>query len=111
MVFNYKPVFQNPWFSITHLWFETHVEHAVCLIKDDVRHPFEVGDPPVVGCQHVDHSAGGAHDDLGPPLQLRYLLANARAPVHHRHSEGGLAKLPALSAYQYKETIILLLLY
>ena len=53
---------------------ESHVEHPVSLVQDDVGNSAGVGHAAGVGRQHVNHPTRCADNDLGTPLQLRDLL-------------------------------------
>ena len=65
----------------TDLGFESHVEHPVRLVEHQIRHPPHVGDLAAAGDEDVNHPAWRADDDLGPALELRDLIRNARASI------------------------------
>jgi hypothetical protein len=55
------------------LGLETHVEHAVGLVEDDVGDAAQVRHLARVGRQHVDHTARRAHDDFRACAQYENL--------------------------------------
>ena len=86
--------------NLHNLRFESHIKHTVSLIKYQIRESSQVSDTPTVSGQDVDHSSGGAHHDLRPSLEVRYLFAHPRASVHTHCTElQRLAKLPTLIVY------------
>jgi len=54
--------------DLVDLRLEAHVKHAVGLVQDYVCDAAQVGDAAVVGCEHVDHATGRAHDYFGAAL-------------------------------------------
>mmetsp|Transcript_60485 Transcript_60485/g.107841 ORF Transcript_60485/g.107841 Transcript_60485/m.107841 type:complete len:272 (+) Transcript_60485:1263-2078(+) len=64
-----------------HLRPEAHIEHAVRLVKDEVRDTAQARDAPLVGDQHVDHAAGRGADDVGRLLEVRDLLRDRGAAI------------------------------
>jgi len=58
---------------------EAHVEHAVGLVKHEVRHAAQVGH---AGLQHIDQAPGRRDHDLHAAAQVARLRALGRAAVH-----------------------------
>ena len=48
-----------------YLWLEPKVEHAVSLVNDQISDALDVCHSAAVGAQEINHSARGAHYDLG----------------------------------------------
>lgn len=63
---------------------EAHVEHAVCLVQNEIGHPLEVNQPARVGRQELDHSPGRADDDFGSPLHVGDVVLERHAAVRTR---------------------------
>ena len=65
--------------NLADLGFETHVQHAIRLVHD------EVGDTPEVGLarlEHIDKPTGGSDDDLDTALEVTDLGALGRTAVN-----------------------------
>ena len=69
------------------LRFESHVEQPIGFIQNEIGDPAKVGDSAGVCCQHVDHAAGRADEDLGSALQFGDLLRNASSSVNTHGSK------------------------
>ena len=67
--------------NATDLGFEPHVKHPIRLVKHQIGHPPHVGDLAAASDEDVNHPARRAHDNLGPALELRDLICNARASI------------------------------
>jgi hypothetical protein len=57
---------------------EAEVKHAVSFVYDDERDAAQVSHATGVGGKHVNHAARGAHDDIGPSLELCNLQTRIR---------------------------------
>mmetsp|Transcript_41602 Transcript_41602/g.96191 ORF Transcript_41602/g.96191 Transcript_41602/m.96191 type:complete len:232 (+) Transcript_41602:390-1085(+) len=65
--------------NLTHLRLETHVKHAVGLVKHEVGHALKVGD---AGLEVVDQTTRGGDHDLDAVAEIRNLGALGYATVH-----------------------------
>lgn len=62
--------------SKTYLRLETHIKHSIGFIQDKVRHPFEIQDVSIVGCQKIYEPTRSSHDDLSTILHSVDLLVD-----------------------------------
>ena len=80
--------------NLPDLRLESHVEHSVGLVHDEVGHSSEVD---LAGLEHVDQSSGGGDDDLGSSLEVSDLSSLGHSSVHGSVSDSRrLSKLGAL---------------
>jgi hypothetical protein len=64
--------------DLVDLRLETHVEHAVGFVHDEVGHATEIG---LAGLKHVDKTTGRGDDNLGAALEVADLLTLGHATV------------------------------
>ena len=64
--------------DLADLGLETHVEHAISLVHDEVGNAAKVG---LAGLEHVDETSGGGDDDLGSTLEVADLSSLGNSSV------------------------------
>ena len=69
---------------------ETHVEHTVCFVHDEVSNAAEVR---LVRLQHINQTPGGCNNDLHAALQIANLGALWRTAVNGRIADAGVRAL------------------
>ena len=70
--------------NLPDLRLESHVEHSVGLVHDEVRDSSEVD---LARLEHVDQSSGGGDDDLGSSLEVSDLSSLGHSSVDGRVSD------------------------
>ena len=73
------PVGANLADNLANLGLETHVQHAVGLVHNEVGNPLEVG---LARLKHIDKTAGGGDDNLNTALEVTDLRALGRTAVN-----------------------------
>jgi len=78
--------------NLLDLRFETHIEHAIGFVHDEVGDTTKVG---LAGFEHVDQTTGGSDNDFGTSLEItnlssfRYSSVNAGVADSRRRSKLG----------------------
>lgn len=80
--------------DLSNLGLETHIEHSVGLIENEVGDSSQVG---LAGLEHIEKSAGSGNDNLDTSGKVSDLLSSGDTTVDTGVSDlGGLAELGAL---------------
>ena len=72
--------------NLADLRLETHVQHTVGLIHDQVSHSFEVG---LAGLEHIDQTSWRGDADLHAALEVTNLTTFGSTTVHGRIADAG----------------------
>jgi hypothetical protein len=68
----------------TNLRLETHVEHAVGFVKNEVSHSLKVDEASRVGGQKLNHATGSADDDFRTALHVGDVVLEGHTAVSAR---------------------------
>ena len=86
-------VSRHPLEDLSDLGFEPHVQHPVCLVKDDVE---DLGEVDLVGVEEIVEPSRGGDEDGGTGLDVPQLLTLGGASVGAGRTAGGQVWLQTL---------------